>query len=252
MNLFDLTGKKVIVTGGAGGLGRGIVEVFAEQGAQVLIVDISEKAHTRAEELCAAGYNCKALVADLGSRVLVEKAFAAAMGLLDGSVDVLVNAAGICRRRAIEEFTEDDWEDVININLSSVFYLSQAAARVMLKNGYGKIINIASMISYFGGYSVPSYAASKGGVLQLTRSFSNEWAARGLNINAVAPGYMDTTLNVDLINDPVRSKEILARIPAKRWGKPEDLKGVMIFLASHASDYLNGAIIPVDGGYLGR
>ena len=145
----------------------------------------------------------------------------------------------------------EDWDAVININLSAVFSLCQMAARVMLKNGSGKIINIASMLSYFGGYTVPAYAASKGGVAQLTKAMANELASQGINVNAIAPGYMATKMNVNIIEDEARNESITNRIPAKRWGTPEDLKGVAVFLSSEASDYINGAIIPVDGGYLG-
>ena len=252
MNLFDLTGKKAIVTGGGGGLGGGMAEALAEYGAEVLIIDMSEKAKDLATRLVSGGFKAHALIADLCSREKVETAFSEAMSILGGRIDILVNAAGIIKRHKCEEFPIEDWESVININLTAVFSLSQLAGRVMLKNGYGKIINIASMLSYFGGYTVPSYAASKGGVAQLTKALANEWAGRGVHVNAIAPGYMATDMNTRLINDPGRNTEILSRIPAGRWGRPEDMKGVAIFLASPASDYLDGAIIPVDGGYLGR
>ena len=145
----------------------------------------------------------------------------------------------------------DDWDAVLNINLSAVFRLCQLAGRLFLKQKSGKIINIASMLSFFGGYTVPAYAASKGGVAQLTKALSNEWAGKGINVNAIAPGYMDTQMNTGLIADEARNAQITARIPARRWGTPEDMKGTAVFLASPASDYLNGAVIPVDGGYLG-
>jgi 2-deoxy-D-gluconate 3-dehydrogenase len=163
-----------------------------------------------------------------------------------------VNCAGIQRRSKCEDFPIEYWDDVIEVNLTSVFELCQLAGRIMLNKGKGKIINVASMLSFFGGYTVPAYAASKGGVAQLTKALSNEWAGRGVNVNAIAPGYMATSLNTALINDPARNEKILARIPAGRWGQPEDLKGVIVFLASEFSNYINGAVIPVDGGYLGR
>ena len=156
------------------------------------------------------------------------------------------------RRHPCEEFPLTDWNDVLNLNLNTVFQLCQLAGRNMLPRKSGKIINLASMLSFFGGYTVPAYAASKGGVAQLTKALANEWASKGINVNAIAPGYMATEMNTKLIEDPVRSKEILDRIPAKRWGTPEDMKGTAVFLASAASDYLNGAIIPVDGAYLVR
>jgi len=252
LNLFDLAGQKAIVTGGGGGLGGGMAEALAEHGAEVLIIDMMDSAKVIADQLAASGFMAHALVADLSTRERVEKAFDDALSILGGRVDILVNAAGIIRRHKCEDFPIEDWEAVININLTTVFSLSQLAGRIMLKNGYGKIINIASMLSYFGGYTVPSYAASKGGVAQLTKALANEWAGRGVHVNAIAPGYMATDMNTKLVNDPGRNHEILSRIPAGRWGQPEDMKGVVVFLASHASDYLDGAIIPVDGGYLGR
>lgn len=252
MNLFDLSGMKAIVTGAGGGLGGGMAEALAEYGAEVVLMDVSERVRERAEALRTRGLAAHAAVADLCTRPLVEKAFEEALGALGGRVDILVNAAGIIARHKCEEFPIEDWESVININLTTTFSLSQLAGRVMLANGYGKIINIASMLSFFGGYTVPAYAASKGGVAQLTKALANEWAGRGVHVNALAPGYMDTDLNTRLINDPVRNREILARIPAGRWGKAEDMKGAVVFLASHASDYLDGSVIAVDGGYLGR
>lgn len=252
MNLFDLTGKKAIVTGAGGGLGGGMAEALAEYGAEVLLMDVSERVHERAQSLRDRGFAAHAAIADLCTRPQVERAFADALDTLGGRIDILVNAAGIIARHKCEEFPIEDWESVININLTTTFSLSQLAGRIMLANGYGKIINIASMLSYFGGYTVPAYAASKGGVAQLTKALANEWAGRGVHVNALAPGYMDTDLNARLINDPVRNHEILARIPAGRWGKAEDMKGAVVFLASHASDYLDGSIIAVDGGYLGR
>lgn len=175
--------------------------------------------------------------------VIFEKALAA----LDGRIDILVNNAGMQRRHFCEEFPLSDWHDVLNLNLNTVFQLCQLAGRKMLAQKSGKIINVASMLSFFGGYTVPAYAASKGGVAQLTKALANEWAGKGLNINAVAPGYMDTEMNTKLIEDEVRQKEILDRIPAKRWGTADDMKGITVFLASAASNYLNGAIIPSTG-----
>lgn len=252
MNLFDLTGKKAMVTGAGGDLGGGMAEGLLEAGAAVVLIDVSDRAVKVAKEFAARGFACTAVVGDLSTRAGVEKIFDEALAQLDGRVDILINAAGIQRRHPSELFPIEDWEAVISVNLTATFSMCQLAGRVMLKNGYGKIINIASALSFFGGFTVPAYAASKGGVAQLTKALANEWAKKGITINAIAPGYMDTQMNVKLINDEVRNTEILSRIPAGRWGKPSDMKGTAIFLSSTASDYLNGAIIPVDGGYIGR
>lgn len=249
-NIFDLTGQKAIVTGGNGALGMGAVEALLEQGAHVVIIDVSENAETTAQNLRDRNFHCDAVVGDMSTREGIEKAFEESLKILGGRVDSLVNAAGICRRSPCEDFSMKDWDDVVNINLTALFSISQLAARVMLQNGYGKIVNFASMISFFGGHSVPSYAASKGGVVALTRSLSNEWAPRGICVNAVAPGYMDTSLNKGLFSDAKRCEQIMERIPLKRWGVPDDMKGVIAFLCSHASDYITGAVIPVDGGYM--
>ena len=251
MNMFDLTGKKAIVSGGAQGLANGMAEGLMEAGAEVTIIDMSPKTKDVAAAFSARGLKCHGLIANLGLETAREEAMSQCIAMM-GGLDIIVNAAGIQRRHKSEEFPLADWEAVININLTAVFSMCQLAARHFLKNGGGKIINIASMLSFFGGYTVPAYAASKGGVAQITKAFANEWADKGINVNALAPGYMDTPMNVALVNDPDRNDEILKRIPAKRWGKPSDMKGPVVFLASAASDYLSGAIIPVDGGYLGK
>ncbi|MGB4439114.1 MAG: SDR family NAD(P)-dependent oxidoreductase [Sedimentibacter sp.] len=252
MEYFNIAGKKAIVTGGSRGLGRGMAEGLMNAGVEVVLFATSEKIKDIAEEYKNKGFKCHGIKVDIGNEVEREIAFQDAMKLLGGNLDILVNAAGVQKRHKSEEFPLEDWNKVINVNLTAVFSLCQMAAREMIKQKRGKIINIASMLSFFGGYTVPAYAASKGGVAQLTKAFSNEWADKGINVNAIAPGYMDTDMNTALINDDVRNTEILARIPAKRWGTPEDMAGVALFLASPASDYLDGAIIPVDGGYLGR
>lgn len=252
MKSFDLTGKKAIVTGGGSGLGRGMVEGLHEAGAEVVIIDIMDSVAGVAKEIAASGPAVHGLKGNLGNRDELKSVFDAAVSKLGGRLDIIVNSAGIQRRSKSEEFPIEYWDDVIEINLTSVFMLCQLAGRTMLAQGKGKIINVASMLSYFGGYTVPAYAASKGGVAQLTKAMANEWAGKGVNVNAVAPGYMDTTMNTALVNDPVRNEQILARIPAGRWGTPDDMKGVVIFLASDYSDYINGAIIPVDGGFLSR
>jgi len=252
MDYFNIAGKKAIVTGGSRGLGRGMAEGLMDAGVEVVLFATSKKIKDIAEEYKVKGFKCHGIKVDIGNEVERETAFQDAMKLLGGNLDILVNAAGVQKRHKSEEFPLEDWNTVINVNLTAVFSLCQMAAREMIKQKQGKIINIASMLSFFGGFTVPAYAASKGGVAQLTKAFSNEWADKGINVNAIAPGYMATDMNTALINDDVRNTEILARIPAKRWGTPEDMAGVAVFLASSASDYLNGAIIPVDGGYLGR
>ncbi|SIQ43914.1 glucose 1-dehydrogenase [Halanaerobium kushneri] len=252
MKLFDLTGKKALVTGGSRGLGLGIAEGLLEAGAEVIITGVSNRVLDTASELKKQGYQVTGISFDLSNRDQIEKSFKKVMKIFDDQIDILVNNAGIQRRHRAEKFPLKDWDDVLEVNLNAVFILSQLAATEMLKNGGGKIINIASLLSFFGGYTVPAYAASKGGVAQLTKALANEWTAKGINVNAVAPGYMDTEMNTALVNDEERNKLIMSRIPAGRWGKAEDMKGAAIFLASAASDYLSGAVIPVDGGYLGR
>ena len=249
--LFDLTGRKAIVTGAAQGLAYSMAEGLMESGAEVAVIDISDRTVEVAREFCGRGFRCHGIQADLSRIDELEGVFSRAVDAL-GGLDIIVNGAGVQRRYRSEEFPTEEWDFVINVNLNSVWKLCQLAGRNFLENGGGKIINIASMLSFLGGYTVAAYAASKGGVTQLTKALSNEWAGKNININALAPGYMATALNTAIINDPVRSKEILDRIPARRWGRPEDMKGAVIFLASGASDYLNGAIIPVDGGFLSR
>lgn len=252
MDLFDLTGKKAIVTGGEQGLGRGMVEGLQQAGAEVAIIDISDNVFNTAEEISKSGPRVYAVKGDLGDRSDLERSFNEAVEKLGGTLDIIVNNAGIQRRYKCEDFPLEVWDQVIEINLTSVFILCQLAGRIMLEKGSGKIINIASLLSFFGGFTVPAYAASKGGVAQLTKALSNEWAEKGINVNAIAPGYMNTSLNTELVKDKERTEKIMARIPAKRWGLPADLKGVVVFLASKASEYVNGVVIPVDGGYLGR
>jgi 2-deoxy-D-gluconate 3-dehydrogenase len=252
MKLFDLTGKKAFVTGGNRGLGRGIAEGLCEAGAKVVILASGDSVYKAAEELTEKGYWVKGVKCNLANPEEIKKVFSDAKDILGGKIDILVNNAGIQRRNKCEEFLISDWEDVMDINLKAVFIMCQLAGRHMIENGGGKIINIASMLSFFGGFTVPAYAASKGGVAQLTRALSNEWASKGINVNAIAPGYMATEMNTKLIEDEKRNADILARIPVGRWGNEQDVKGLAIFLASAASDYMSGAIIPIDGGYLGK
>ncbi|MBE7046168.1 MAG: SDR family oxidoreductase [Ruminococcaceae bacterium] len=252
MNLFDLTGKTAIVTGGNRGLGRGIAEGLCEAGAKVIIFASGDSVYTAADEMRAKGFDVTGIKCDLSKTESIEEGFNKALEVFDGNLDILVNNAGIQRRHKCEEFPMEDWQAVLNVNLTSVFTLCQLAGREMIKKGYGKIINLASMLSFFGGFTVPAYAAAKGGVAQLTKALSNEWASKGINVNAIAPGYMATEMNTNLINDEKRNADITARIPLGRWGTPDDMKGLAIFLASRASDYMSGAVIPVDGGYLGK
>lgn len=228
-----------------------MAEGLLEEGCEVVIVGSSEGVHRVAEEFHSRGFACHGVQADLGSREQTLACFRSCMELLGGDLDILVNAHGIQRRHQPEEFPLSDWDDVISVNLSSVFVLCQEAGRVMLPKGRGKIINIASMISFFGGQTIPAYAASKGGVAQLTKALSNDWTGKGIQINAIAPGYMATDMNTTLM-DPAnpRYQQITDRIPAHRWGTSDDMKGICVFLASPASDYITGAVIPVDGGYL--
>lgn len=254
---FDLTGKKAIVTGGTRGLGNGMAEGLMEAGAEAVIIGTTPKVFIVASDFCSRGFKCHGVMADLGKEDERERAFSEALEKLGGGLDILVNCAGAQRRHPVEEFPMDEWKTVLDVNLTAPFHLSQMAAREFLKKEkpYGKIINVASLLSYFGGFTVPAYAASKGGVAQVTKAFCNELAGKGINVNAIVPGYMDTDLNAALTEDPEtnpRYKEITARIPAGRWGTGEDLKGATVFLASSASDYVNGALIPVDGGYMVR
>lgn len=251
MSLYELSGRKAIVTGGTRGLGRSMAEGLLRAGAEVVIIGSSGKVHEVARDLAANG-PCHGLALDLGDEGARRAGFASALEMLGGQLDILVTAAGIQRRHKSEDFPMKEWQEVIDVNLTSVFDLCQMAGRVMLAQGRGKIINIASLLSFFGGFTAPAYAASKGGIMQLTKALSNEWAGRGVNVNAIAPGYMATDMNTALLADEGRNAEITARIPAGRWGTGEDMIGPVLFLASEASDYVDGITLPVDGGYLGR
>lgn len=253
MKLFDLTGRNAIVTGGTRGLGYGMAEGLMEAGASVVIVGSSDKVQDVAKEFAGKGFLCKGVKIDLSNREEVKTGFATCLEALGYHLDILINCAGVQRRHFCTEFPLNDWDDVLEVNLTSTFEMCQLAANQMIaQKSKGKIINVASLLSYFGGWTVPAYAASKGGVAQLTKALSNELTEKGINVNAIAPGYMATELNTALINDPGRNKDILARIPAHRWGTAADIKGVTVFLASDASDYVAGACIPCDGGYLGK
>ena len=250
--MIDLSGKTAIVTGAAQGLGLGMAEGLMEAGAIVCIIDMNPKLFRVAEENNKKGFNCIGVQADLAQAEQRKAGFYRAVELLGGHLDILVNAAGVQKRHKSEEFPMNDWNFVLDVNLTAVFELCQMAAKqFMSQNSKGKIINIASMLSYFVGFTVPAYAASKGGVAQLTKAFCNEWASKRINVNALAPGHMETDMNTALLNpENPRYYTITQRIPAGRWGTKDDMKGPVLFLASDLSDYLNGAVIPVDGGYL--
>ena len=249
-NLFDLTGKTAIVTGASTGLGRGMALALATAGADILLSDRTPT-DSVAQEVRTLGRRAATVVADLQQMSSVEAIVGAALGEF-GKVDILVNNAGIIRRTPAIDFREDDWDEVMTINSKAVFFLAQAAARDMMTRSYGKIVSTASLLAFQGGILVPSYAASKGAVAQVTKALANEWAPHGINVNAIAPGYMATNNTRALREDPVRSKAILDRIPAGRWGVPEDLAGAVVFLSSSASDYVQGHVLAVDGGWLAR
>ena len=250
LDLFNLAGRTALVTGANTGLGQGIALALAAAGADVVAAGRSPADDT-ATQVRALGRRFLDVRADLSSTAPVRDVVAAAVGL-NGRLDIVVNNAGIIRRADSLDVDEADWDAVIDTNLKSVFFLSQAAARHMAANGGGKIVNIASLLSFQGGIRVPAYAASKSAVAGLTRALANEWAAQGINVNAIAPGYFDTNNTAALRADPVREPAILARIPAGRWGEPQDLAGAAVFLASRASDYVHGIVLPVDGGWLAR
>lgn len=251
--MFNLTGKKAIVTGAGRGLGRGMAGGLHDAGAEVAIVDIGgEAAAATARELGSAGAAVYAVEGNLEDKGDRERAFREAVSLLGGTVDILINNAGVHDRRSCMDLPLEAWERVMEVNIHAIYHLCKLAGEMMLRRQSGKIINMASMLSFIGGFNASAYAASKGAVAQLTKSLSNEWAGHGIQVNAIAPGYMDTGMNRDLRADGVRYPQVTARIPAGRWGTPDDVRGIAVFLASAASDYITGAVIPVDGGYLAR
>jgi len=249
-DMFDLAGRVAVVTGANTGIGQGLALALAGAGADVALVGRTPAEET-AERVRAAGRRAAIIGADLSSIAPVQEVVDRTIAEL-GGLDILVNNAGTIRRADALEFSEEDWDAVIDTNLKSVFFLCQAAARHMVTKGRGKIINIASMLSFQGGIRVPSYTASKSGLAGLTRLLANEWAARGICVNAIAPGYIATNNTAALQSDEVRNRQIIERIPLGRWGKPSDLAGAVVFLASDASDYVQGHILAVDGGWLAR
>jgi len=249
-NQFDLSGKIALITGANTGLGQGIALALAAAGADIAAAGIAPATET-GEKVRALGRRFINIEANLGSIEPVARVVETTLAEL-GGLHILVNNAGLIRRADAVDFSEKDWDDVMNVNIKGAFFMAQAAGRHFIGQGYGKIINIASMLSFQGGIRVPSYTASKSGIAGITRLLANEWAAQGVTVNAIAPGYMATDNTTQLRADAERNKAILDRIPAGRWGEPADLGGTAVFLASAASDYVNGAIIPVDGGWLAR
>jgi len=251
LNMFSLEGKVAIVTGANTGLGQGMAVALAEAGADLALVGRSSPDET-IEKVRATGRQAHVIMADLGSLDPIETIVSETREAF-GRIDILVNNAGIIKRNDSIDFTVEEWDSVMNINVRTLFFLSQAVAREMIAaNSGGKIINIASMLSYQGGIRVPSYTTSKSGVMGLTRILANEWAQYGINVNAIAPGYFATNNTAALQADEKRNSEILGRISAGRWGEPTDLGGAIVFLASRASDYVQGITLPVDGGWLAR
>lgn len=251
LETFRLDGKVALVTGASTGLGAAVAIAMAEAGASVACHGNTHAPDASCAAVARAGREAFPVTGDLGEtetpRRLIEKTIEHF-----GRLDILVNNAGTIRRAPATEYSEEDWATVIQVNLSSVFRLAQLAGRHMIERGGGKILNIASLLSFQGGITVPAYAASKGGVAQLTKALANEWAAKNINVNAIAPGYMRTDNTKALQQDETRNRQILERIPAGRWGEPRDLAGAAVFLCSPASDYINGHVLLVDGGWMGR
>jgi 2-deoxy-D-gluconate 3-dehydrogenase len=250
--MFGLLDKVAIVTGASRGLGKGMAIGLAEAGANVIAVSTNkDNLKSTVEEITNYGGSVLAETCDVSKKEHINKIVELAKNEF-GRIDILINNAGTIKRAPAEEHPDEYWERVIDVNLNSVFYFCREAGKVMINQKSGKIINIASLLSFSGGITVPSYAASKGGVAQLTKALANEWAKYNVQVNAIAPGYFATDNTKKLLEDPVRNEQISARIPATRWGKPTDLKGPAVFLASSASDYVNGHILLVDGGWMAR
>ncbi|CEP18421.1 hypothetical protein [Parasitella parasitica] len=261
-DLFSLDGKVAAISGCTRGIGRDMAIALAEAGAgkddfiynddcDICIRAVVDNIFVH-DEIAALGRQCHIVFLDANDESSIEKCIPSVLGKFNGKLDILVNNAGIVKRKPAVDFSAEDWNSVIQCNLNSVFALSQAAGKHMIAQRSGKIINTASLMSYQGGLNVASYAASKGGVGTLTKALANEWAQFNVNVNAIAPGYIATDMTDALRNDQTRNHDILARIPAQRYGKPEDLKGPLIFLASQASNYVNGELLVVDGGWMGR
>lgn len=250
--LFDLSGKVALVTGASRGLGAAMAHALADAGADVALHASERPPLTTESAIAAKGKRAHSFIANLAKREETVRLVPEVLKAFS-RIDILVNNAGTILRKPAAEHPDEYWDEVIEVNLSSVFRLSRAVGAHMLERGDGgKIVNIASLLSFQGGITVPGYAAAKGGVAQLTKALANEWAGHRINVNAIAPGYMNTDNTAPLQADPVRSRQIGERIPAGRWGQPEDLAGAVVFLSSRASDYVNGHVLVVDGGWLGR
>ena len=249
---FRLDGMVALVTGASAGLGAAIAVGLAEAGADVAAHGNTRSPSATCQRIEACGRRALAITGDLSDR-------AVSGGLVDdviaglGRLDILVNNAGLIRRAPAAEYTDEDWDQVIEVDLTSAFRLARAAGAHMLGSGRGgRIVNVSSLLAFQGGITVPAYAAAKGGLAQLTKALANEWAARGVNVNAIAPGYIETDVTAALRNDPARNRQIIERIPAGRWGRPDDVAGAVVFLSSRASNYVHGHVLAVDGGWLGR
>ncbi|MBX0321235.1 glucose 1-dehydrogenase [Shouchella clausii] len=250
-NLFDLSGKVAVITGGSRGIGKGIATGLAHAGADLVLVQRTENHSLKSKLEEETGVRCESIQADLSKLEEVKQVIPQALDKM-GKVDILINNAGIQRRSPAVDFLEQDWDAVMQVNLKAVWMLCQQAGKHMLANGQGKIINVASLNSIQGGINIPAYASAKGAVAQLTKALANEWSSKGINVNGIVPGYVATDMNEALIADPVRSRQILERIPAGRWGSADDFAGAAIYLASEASSYVHGHLLAVDGGWLGR
>ncbi|MFC9599366.1 SDR family NAD(P)-dependent oxidoreductase [Peribacillus butanolivorans] len=251
VNLFGLEGKVAAVTGATRGIGRSMAIALAEAGANIALLQRSVEQVDVKYEIENLGRKCLIIPCDLEDLNQVKEAIPSVVAHF-GKIDILVNNAGIQRRSPSVDFPESDWDDVIQVNLKTVWLLCQMAGRYMVPQRKGKIINMASLLSFQGGLTVPAYAAAKGGVAQLTKALSNEWAQYNVNVNAIVPGYIATDMNEALINDAARNRQILERIPSGRWGNSEDFKGAVVFLASEAAGYVHGHLLSIDGGWLGR
>ena len=252
LDQFKLHERVALVTGASTGLGAAIATALAEAGAQVACHGNTRSPESTCDQITSAGGVAYPITGDLSKAETAQDLITQTLGRFS-RIDILINNAGTIRRAPAVDYSDDDWTAVIEVNLSSVFRLSKLAGKEMIDNGHGgKIVNIASLLSFQGGITVPAYAASKGGVAQLTKALANEWAKHQINVNAIAPGYMRTTNTAALQADETRNRQILERIPAARWGEPEDVAGAAVFLSSRASDYVNGHVLVVDGGWMGR